>query len=184
MIKKSNKTQNFAQSLTLQQFSLIASPWRTQICLAVSLLFILDCGHLVLESHLNLSCFITSFAIICLLFDSQRKLNIVIMKAFLGSLSFLPRYSFKIFNIKSFCDMHMCGVCMGVFLSPLFLQLKTRTHWVWSSLWPAAALDLPVSTSELWAFRSLPAWLFTWVLGIHTWTLCSHSRHSSHRTNS
>lgn len=65
MIKKTTtKHKSFAQSLTLQQFSLVASPRRTQICLAVSLLFILDYEHLVLESHLDLGCFITSFAIV------------------------------------------------------------------------------------------------------------------------
>lgn len=65
MIKKTTtKHKSFAQSLTLQQFSLVASPRRTQICLAVSLLFTLDYEHLVLESHLDLGCFITSFAIV------------------------------------------------------------------------------------------------------------------------
>lgn len=64
MIKKTNKTQDFAQSLTLQQFSLVANPWRVLMFLAVSLLFILDYRHLVVESHLDLSCCITSFAIV------------------------------------------------------------------------------------------------------------------------
>lgn len=32
--------QNFSQSLTLHQLLLAARPWRTQICLAVRVLFI------------------------------------------------------------------------------------------------------------------------------------------------